>query len=89
MYLRMEFIHVLCSHEHYVVLNLPFPPVVEEDRSASPTPSVNSMASTTSSMYSMMGRDTLTLNELSTDFRSQHYLVALLLCEVKNSFDSK
>ena len=29
-FLKLEFLHILCSHEHHVVLNLPFPVEHEE-----------------------------------------------------------
>ena len=92
-YLKLEFLHILCSHEHYVVLNLPFPTGSgnneSEQQRLSPSPSMNSIVSAGSSIYSMLGRESGTISELSYSFREQHFLVGLLLCEVKNSFDSK
>lgn len=89
-FLKMEFLHILCSHEHYVVLNLPFPSVISETVRISPTPSMNSISSSRSSVYSMMSsHDVAGVVELTHPFRSQHYLVGLLLCELKNGFDSK
>ncbi|XP_057299405.1 dedicator of cytokinesis protein 7-like isoform X1 [Hydractinia symbiolongicarpus] len=88
-FLKMEFLHILCSHEHYVVLNLPFPSVISETVRISPTPSMNSISSSRSSVYSMMSsHDVAGVVELTHPFRSQHYLVGLLLCELKNGFDS-
>ena len=55
----------------------------------SPSPSMNSIMSVGSSMLSMIGRDPGTIPELSFAFREQHFLVGELLCELKNSFDTK
>uniref|UniRef100_A0A7M5X2J4 Dedicator of cytokinesis protein 7 n=2 Tax=Clytia hemisphaerica TaxID=252671 RepID=A0A7M5X2J4_9CNID len=87
-FLKLEFLHILCSHEHHVVLNLPFPIETEEKEQISPSPSMNSIMSAGSSMLSMIGRDPGTIPELSFIFREQHFLVGQLLCELKNSFDT-
>ena len=34
-FLKLEFLHILCSHEHHVVLNLPFPIEMEEKEQVS------------------------------------------------------
>lgn len=87
-FLKLEFLHILCSHEHHVVLNLPFPTEALEKDQVSPSPSMNSIISTASSMFSMMGQEPGTIPELSYAFREQHFLVGQLLCELKNSFDT-
>lgn len=50
---------------------------------------MNSIMSAGSSMLSMIGRDPGTIPELSFGFREQHFLVGQMLCELKNSFDTK
>ena len=50
---------------------------------------MNSIMSVGSSMLSMIGRDPGTIPELSFGFREQHFLVGQMLCELKNSFDTK
>ena len=82
----MELLHIISSHEHYVVLNLPFPSMND---TLSPSPSISSLGSSASSTYSMMVREHPAIAELSVHFRQQHYLVGLVLCELKNTFDSK
>ncbi|XP_064415943.1 dedicator of cytokinesis protein 7 isoform X11 [Latimeria chalumnae] len=78
--LRLDFLRIICSHEHYVTLNLPCsfltPP-------ASPSPSVSS-ATSQSSGFSTHVRDQKIANmfELSVPFRQQHYLAGLVLTEL-------
>ncbi|XP_013919674.1 PREDICTED: dedicator of cytokinesis protein 7-like [Thamnophis sirtalis] len=78
--LRMDLIRIVCSHEHYVTLNLPCsglsPP-------ASPSPSVSS-ATSQSSAFSSHTQDQRVANmfELSTAFRQQHFLAGLVLMEL-------
>uniref|UniRef100_A0A670KMT5 Dedicator of cytokinesis 6 n=1 Tax=Podarcis muralis TaxID=64176 RepID=A0A670KMT5_PODMU len=74
--LRMDFIRIICSHEHYVTLNLPCsglsPP-------ASPSPSVSS-----GSAFSSHTQDqrVASMFELSVAFRQQHFLAGLVLMEL-------
>ncbi|XP_051788652.1 dedicator of cytokinesis protein 7 isoform X11 [Erpetoichthys calabaricus] len=78
--LRLDFLRIVCSHEHYVTLNLPCglltPP-------ASPSPSVSS-ATSQSSGFSTNVQDQKIANmfELSVPFRQQHYLAGLVLTEL-------
>ncbi|XP_048582972.1 dedicator of cytokinesis protein 7-like [Nematostella vectensis] len=77
--LRLELLRIVCSHEHYVTLNLPYPTSLYPSEPSSPTTSLSSLSSTTSG-------DTLTpgssMAELSVAFRQQHFLVGLLLSEL-------
>ncbi|XP_006898913.1 PREDICTED: dedicator of cytokinesis protein 6-like [Elephantulus edwardii] len=78
--LRMDFTRVLCSHEHYVTLNLPCCPLSPP---ASPSPSVSSTTSQSSAFSSQAPDPKVTsMFELSGPFRQQHFLAGLLLTEL-------
>uniref|UniRef100_A0A8C2VY18 Dedicator of cytokinesis 6 n=1 Tax=Chinchilla lanigera TaxID=34839 RepID=A0A8C2VY18_CHILA len=78
--LRMDFTRVLCSHEHYVTLNLPCCPLSPP---ASPSPSVSSTTSQSSTFSSQAPDPKVTsMFELSGPFRQQHFLAGLLLTEL-------
>ncbi|KAM5232983.1 dedicator of cytokinesis protein 6 isoform 9-T9 [Hipposideros larvatus] len=78
--LRMDFTRILCSHEHYVTLNLPCCPLSPP---ASPSPSVSSTTSQSSTFSSQAPDSKVTsMFELSGPFRQQHFLAGLLLAEL-------
>ncbi|XP_023572954.1 dedicator of cytokinesis protein 6 isoform X1 [Octodon degus] len=78
--LRMEFTRILCSHEHYVTLNLPCCPLSPP---SSPSPSVSSTTSQSSTFSSQAPDPKVTsMFELSGPFRQQHFLAGLLLTEL-------
>ncbi|XP_030401659.1 dedicator of cytokinesis protein 6 isoform X3 [Gopherus evgoodei] len=78
--LRVDFLRIVCSHEHYVSLNLPWhslsPP-------ASPSPSVSS-ATSQGSAFSSPAQDQRVAGmfELSVPYRRQHFLAGLVLTEL-------
>ncbi|XP_050781479.1 dedicator of cytokinesis protein 6 isoform X3 [Gopherus flavomarginatus] len=78
--LRVDFLRIVCSHEHYVSLNLPWhslsPP-------ASPSPSVSS-ATSQGSAFSSPAQDqrVASMFELSVPYRRQHFLAGLVLTEL-------
>uniref|UniRef100_A0A8C7CK34 Dedicator of cytokinesis 7 n=1 Tax=Oncorhynchus kisutch TaxID=8019 RepID=A0A8C7CK34_ONCKI len=78
--LRLDFLRIVCSHEHYVTLNLPCSLLTPP---ASPSPSVSS-ATSQSSGFSTHAQDQKITNmfELSVPFREQHYLAGLVLTEL-------
>ncbi|XP_076870994.1 dedicator of cytokinesis protein 7 isoform X22 [Brachyhypopomus gauderio] len=78
--LRLDFLRIVCSHEHYVTLNLPCSLLTPP---ASPSPSVSS-ATSQSSGFSTHVQDQKIANmfELSVPFREQHYLAGLVLTEL-------
>ncbi|XP_053086673.1 dedicator of cytokinesis protein 7 isoform X21 [Pangasianodon hypophthalmus] len=78
--LRLDFLRIVCSHEHYVTLNLPCSLLTPP---ASPSPSVSS-ATSQSSGFSTHVQDQKIANmfELSVPFREQHYLAGLILSEL-------
>ncbi|XP_041695999.2 dedicator of cytokinesis protein 7 isoform X13 [Coregonus clupeaformis] len=78
--LRLDLLRIVCSHEHYVTLNLPCSLLTPP---ASPSPSVSS-ATSQSSGFSTHAQDQKIANmfELSVPFREQHYLAGLVLAEL-------
>uniref|UniRef100_A0A8C5C768 Dedicator of cytokinesis 7 n=1 Tax=Gadus morhua TaxID=8049 RepID=A0A8C5C768_GADMO len=76
--LRLDFLRIVCSHEHYVTLNLPCSLLTPP---ASPSPSVSSA---TSSGFSTHVQDQKIANmfELSIPFREQHFMAGLVLSEL-------
>ncbi|XP_029084059.1 dedicator of cytokinesis protein 7 isoform X7 [Monodon monoceros] len=78
--LRLDFLRIISSHEHYVTLNLPCSLLTPP---ASPSPSVSS-ATSQSSGFSTTVQDQKIANmfELSVPFRQQHYLAGLVLTEL-------
>uniref|UniRef100_A0A673CVS0 Dedicator of cytokinesis 6 n=1 Tax=Sphaeramia orbicularis TaxID=375764 RepID=A0A673CVS0_9TELE len=83
--LRMDFTRIVCSHEHYVILNLPCSTLSPP---ASPSPSTSSTTSQ-SSAFSSVAQDqgVATMFELSVPFRHQHFLSGLLLTELSLILD--
>uniref|UniRef100_A0A3B3THC4 Dedicator of cytokinesis 6 n=1 Tax=Poecilia latipinna TaxID=48699 RepID=A0A3B3THC4_9TELE len=78
--LRMDFMRIVCSHEHYVILNLPCSTLSPP---ASPSPSTSSTTSQSSAFSSMVqDQGVATMFELSVPFRQQHFLSGLLLAEL-------
>ncbi|XP_027052730.1 dedicator of cytokinesis protein 7-like, partial [Pocillopora damicornis] len=77
--LRLEFLRIVCSHEHYVTLNLPFPCPLFPTPPSSPTASVLSIDSAMSTYTLVIGNS---MAELSTPFRQQHFLAGLVLSEL-------
>uniref|UniRef100_A0A4W3ICG8 Dedicator of cytokinesis 7 n=1 Tax=Callorhinchus milii TaxID=7868 RepID=A0A4W3ICG8_CALMI len=69
--LRLDFLRIICSHEHYVTLNLPYSLLTPP---ASPSPSVSSATSQDQTITNMF--------ELSLPFRQQHYLAGLVLTQL-------
>uniref|UniRef100_A0A3Q1J6A6 Dedicator of cytokinesis 6 n=1 Tax=Anabas testudineus TaxID=64144 RepID=A0A3Q1J6A6_ANATE len=83
--LRMDFIRIVCSHEHYVILNLPCSTLSPP---ASPSPSTSSTTSQGSAFSSMVqDQGVATMFELSVPFRHQHFLSGLLLAELSLILD--
>ncbi|KAG7223180.1 hypothetical protein INR49_015788 [Caranx melampygus] len=83
--LRMDFTRIICSHEHYVILNLPCSTLSPP---ASPSPSTSSTTSQGSAFSSMVqDQGVATMFELSVPFRQQHFLSGLLLSELSLILD--
>ncbi|TRY86506.1 hypothetical protein DNTS_010131 [Danionella cerebrum] len=80
--MRLEFLRVLCSHEHYLNLSLFFSSPASAP--ASPSPSVSSQ---TSSSCSFQDHKITAMFDLSHDFKQRHYLTGLLLTELSTALD--
>lgn len=90
--LHLDFLRIVCSHEHYFTLNLPFgTPLTPSTNSSSPTPSIASITSQ-DSQSSYTSTSTLTnkgvFYELTTEFQQQHYLVGLVLRDLSDALDT-
>uniref|UniRef100_A0A3P8VXJ3 Dedicator of cytokinesis 8 n=1 Tax=Cynoglossus semilaevis TaxID=244447 RepID=A0A3P8VXJ3_CYNSE len=81
--MRLEFLRILCSHEHYLNLSLFFSS--QSFATASPCPSISSQGSGSCSFQEQ--QTILGLFELSQDFKHQHYLTGLLLTELSAALD--
>uniref|UniRef100_A0A3Q3MR76 Dedicator of cytokinesis 8 n=1 Tax=Labrus bergylta TaxID=56723 RepID=A0A3Q3MR76_9LABR len=78
--MRLEFLRILCSHEHYLNLSLFFSSPASAP--ASPCPSISSQVCPLSEQQRIMA-----LFELSQEFKQQHYLTGLLLTELSAALD--
>ncbi|XP_075453556.1 dedicator of cytokinesis protein 8 isoform X2 [Ascaphus truei] len=83
--MRLEFLRILCSHEHYLNLNLFF--VTSSSTPASPCPSLSSENS--SSCSSFQDQRIASMFDLSADYRQKHFLTGLLFTELDAALDSE
>ncbi|KAI1900070.1 hypothetical protein AGOR_G00046250 [Albula goreensis] len=81
--MRLEFLRILCSHEHYLNLSLFF--TNPASAPASPCPSISSQNS--SSCSSFQDHKICSLFDLTQEFKQQHYLTGLLLTELSAALD--
>lgn len=81
---KLDFLRIVCSHEHFVALNLPFgTPYTALSAPCSPTPSVTSNNSQNSCLSTMASTDSKAVfADLSAEFRQQHFLAGLMLGEL-------
>lgn len=83
--LKIECIRIICSHEHYVALNLPFAqPFMPSGASVSPSPSVASSTSQNSFLSGAPASQERAsiFAELSSEYRQHHYLTGLILTDL-------
>ncbi|XP_066258807.1 dedicator of cytokinesis protein 7 [Euwallacea similis] len=83
--LKLEFSRIICSHEHYVALNLPFSsPFMSSGASISPSPSVTSSTSQNSFLSGAPPSQERvnTFAELSSEYKQHHYLAGMILGDV-------
>uniref|UniRef100_A0A4W6CA93 Dedicator of cytokinesis 8 n=1 Tax=Lates calcarifer TaxID=8187 RepID=A0A4W6CA93_LATCA len=84
--MRLEFLRILCSHEHYLNLSLFFSSPASAP--ASPCPSISSQVCPTCQLgFALTQQRILGLFELSQEFKQQHYLAGLLLTELSAALD--
>nr|XP_020449325.1 dedicator of cytokinesis protein 8 [Monopterus albus] len=81
--MRLEFLQILCSHEHYLNLSLFFSSAASAP--TSPCPSISSQSSGSCSFQEQ--QRILGLFELSQEFKQQHYLTGLVLTELSAALD--
>lgn len=84
---KLDFYRIVCSHEHYVILNLPLGaqlyPMGTGSQSSSPTGSI-------SSTYDDLGMPNMdAMGDLSQEFRHYHYLSGLVLSELSGVLEGK
>ncbi|KAM4809260.1 dedicator of cytokinesis protein 8 [Rhinophrynus dorsalis] len=82
--MRLEFLRILCSHEHYLNLNLFF---VTLSTPASPCPSISSENS--SSCSSFQDQRIASMFDLSPEYRQKHFLTGLLFTELDAALESE
>uniref|UniRef100_A0A8C8STH9 Dedicator of cytokinesis 8 n=1 Tax=Pelusios castaneus TaxID=367368 RepID=A0A8C8STH9_9SAUR len=83
--MRLEFLRILCSHEHYLNLNLFF--MTSASAPVSPSPSLSSQNS--SSCSSFQDQKIASMFDLSADYRQQHFLTGLLFTELAAALDTE
>ncbi|XP_052102074.1 dedicator of cytokinesis protein 7-like [Mytilus californianus] len=86
--LKLDFMRVVCSHEHYFPLNLPFgTPLTPSANSSSPTPSISSITSSSSYASTSTLTDKGRFYELTIEFRQQHFLLGIVLSDLSVNLD--
>ncbi|XP_053148937.1 dedicator of cytokinesis protein 8 isoform X2 [Hemicordylus capensis] len=83
--MRLEFLRILCSHEHYLNLNLFF--LTSGSAPTSPSPSLSSQNS--SSCSSFQDQKLASMFDLTADYRQQHFLTGLLFTELAAALDTE
>lgn len=90
--MKLDFMRILSSHEHYIALNLPLLPSIPP----SPSPSLGSMHSYSSNHVPQTNgnhhhRQSLVIQqtELNYEYRQEHYLVGIVLQDLKNVLAKK
>lgn len=101
---RIDFLRIVCGHEHFVALNLPFATplftALEQPISQAPGSSSTSFPfSPSSSFAKVMMNSSIFSNsifdrirpyaELTDEYRRQHWLVGLVFCTLVDSFTKK
>lgn len=87
---KLDFLRIVCSHEHFIALNLPFGTPFTYNISApcSPTLSIKSGNSQHSAVSSgLSNQDKFAFADLTADFRQQHFLIGLMLTEIAQAFE--
>ncbi|XP_069991563.1 dedicator of cytokinesis protein 7 isoform X5 [Penaeus vannamei] len=86
--LKLDFVRIVCSHEHFVALNLPFcTPISATSAPSSPCPSIGSTTSQSSFISTVIGGNRSAFMMLSNSFRQQHFLVGLVLSDLATALE--
>ena len=87
--LQLDVIRIICSHEHFIALSLPFGSgLAAGHRPVSPSPSVLSALSHVSWASTIpSSHDQWALASLSSEFRRQHFLIGLVLSDLATVLD--
>ena len=92
--LQLEFVRIVCSHEHYVSLNLPSINPTEllagsGGGASSPTPSIRSIDSQSSFIAHSVVMENRAPHwaDLTYEFRKKHFLVGLVLNQLSNALE--
>ncbi|XP_063863721.1 dedicator of cytokinesis protein 7-like isoform X4 [Scylla paramamosain] len=86
--LKLDFVRIVCCHEHFVALNLPFcTPLSAISAPSSPCPSIGSTTSQSSFISTVFGGDRSAFMVLSSSFRRQHFLVGLVLSDLSTALE--
>ncbi|KAM4824460.1 LOW QUALITY PROTEIN: dedicator of cytokinesis protein 8-like [Urocitellus parryii] len=83
--MRLEFLRILCSHEHYLNLNLFF--MNADTAPTSPCPSISSQNS--SSCSSFQDQKITSMFDLTPEYHQQHFLTGLLFTELAAALDAE
>ncbi len=84
---RLDFYRIVCSHEHYVTLNLPLGVVLYPMGSSSQHSSPSGSISSTFENLDLPNVEAM--GELGVEFRTHHYLSGLVLGELAQTLDGK
>lgn len=94
--LKVDFLRVLCGHEHFAALNLPIGTPLFTALEQSPATNNNPPFSPSSSLAKVMLNSSLFSHsifdsirpyaELTDDYRRQHWLLGLVFCTLMDSF---
>jgi hypothetical protein len=82
---KLDFLRIVCSHEYFIALNLPFGTPFTYNISAPSSPTL-SIKSSNSQHSGSTHQDKFAFADLTADFRQQHFLIGLMLAEVAEAF---
>lgn len=84
---RLDFYRIICSHEHYITLNLPLGSMLYPSGAGSQHSSPSGSISSTFENLDVPNVEAM--GELSIEFRQNHYLSGLVLSELAQVLDGK
>lgn len=84
---RLDFLRIVCSHEHYVTLNLPLGVVLYPMGAGSQHSSPSGSISSTFENLDLPNVEAM--GELSPEYRQHHYLCGLVLSELAFVLEGK